>query len=84
MTMPRMDDPGDRTGPTVTHHGVGVQGFISETVFKEYLLTLRAEHRDFQDNDDAFHAIRAVLDDKSLSDQAVLTMVEHVMRESGH
>jgi hypothetical protein len=72
------------TGPgTVTQHGIPIEGFISMSQFRDQLIALRREFRDFGDILDAFSAIAATLD-ADLNNNAQLTLIRHVAHESGY
>jgi hypothetical protein len=68
---------------TVTQHGIPVEGFISMGQFRDQLIALRREFRDFGDILDALSAIAAILD-ADLGNNAQLTLIRHVAHESGY
>lgn len=79
---PRTDVTESHPG-TVTQHGIPIEGFIAMTQFRDQLIALRREFRDFGDVLDAFCAIAAVLD-ADLNNNAQLTLIRHVAHESGY
>jgi len=58
-------------------------GFLSEADHAAHLVELRTDWREFTTEDLALGAIRAVLDDESINNDARVSLVRAVLTESG-